>query len=72
MNTWIDATLHKAHRYDEADSPFAGSKLGLERADRYSLYKELSDVTEFKYPTVTKILQSLTALTHYHIHKPNF
>lgn len=72
MNTWIDATLHKAHRYDEADSPFAGSKLGLERADRHSLYKELSDLTESKYLTVTKILQSLAALTHYQNHKSNF
>lgn len=58
-NTSVDATLRQAHRYEvprRADSPFAGPMLGLERAGRHSLYKELSDLTESKCLTVTKVL----------------
>ena len=72
---WVDATFRKAHCYDVtrvADIiPFAGSKLGLKRADCHSLYKELSDLTESKSLTVAKVLQSLAPSTHHQNYKAN-
>ena len=58
-NTWVDATLRQAHRYDvarQADSSFAGSMLELGRADLHFVYKVLSYLAMSKSFAVTKVI----------------